>query len=133
MSYIQYTCITYMIFFSNYADLCHLLPKMQRENWFGVMGGIATQIESALTAGGSSPTCPFTPGALHISGQTFHLPQVPSFLLTLAHVSTRIMRGSRGRGGQRIWTPPTKKIIKLKLGFLSNTGTDSLENHKATK
>ena len=88
-----------MIFCSNYADLCHLLPKMQKENWLGVMGGIATQIESALIAGGSSPTCPFTPGALHISGQTFHLPEVPSILLTLAHVSTSILRGPRGSGG----------------------------------
>ena len=34
------------------------------------------------------------------------------------------------RGGQGVLTPPEKS---QNIGFLSNTGLDSLENHKATK
>ena len=66
---------------------------MEKENWFGVMGGIATQIKAALTAGGVNPTCPFTPGSLHVSGQTFHLPHIPSLLTMFATVSTRMEGG----------------------------------------
>ena len=34
--------------------------------------------------------------------------------------------------GQGVWTPRPKKNHK-NIGFLSNTGPDPLENHKATK
>ena len=40
------------------------------------------------------------------------------------------MAGSRG--GQRVRSPPPLKNHK-NIGFLSNTGTDPLKNHKATK
>ena len=42
-----------------------------------------------------------------------------------------IMRGSRG--GDRGSRPPPEKKKHKNIGFLSNTGPDPLENHKATK
>ena len=45
------------------------------------------------------------------------------------HIHVRIERGGGARGPD---PPPPWKITKH-IGFLSNTGRDSLKNHKATK
>ena len=39
------------------------------------------------------------------------------------------IRGSRGGGGQGVWTPLKNHN---NIGFLNNTGPDPLKNHKAT-
>ena len=48
-------------------------------------------------------------------------------LIKLSNIHVRIQRGG---GGQGVRTP--RKIHK-NTGFLSNTGSDPLKNHKATK
>ena len=48
-----------------------------------------------------------------------------------SYIHTRIQRG-RGQGVQTLPSPHPWKITKLQ-GSLSNTGPDTLENHKATK
>ena len=54
---------------------------------------------------------------------------VPQALPVLVLYATSSMGGSRG-GGQGIW-PPSLKNHK-NIGFLSNTGPDTLKNHKAS-
>ena len=46
-------------------------------------------------------------------------------------VRRRNMRESRGGGGQGVQPPPPLKLTKI--GFISNTGPDLLQNQKATK
>ena len=69
------------------------------------------------------------------SRQTFHCSQGsrkrrrPRFKPLASPAAYEFMGGSRG--GVGVWTPFVKS--QKNIGFLSNTGLNPLENHKATK
>ena len=44
-----------------------------------------------------------------------------------------IITWADSRGGQRVWTPPPPLKNHNNIGFLNNTGKDSLKNYKAAK
>ena len=75
------------IIFSTYDDICTVLDQMERENWGGVMGNLATQIKRMLVDSGVNPTqCPFPPQSLRIENFNIHLPEVSAALSSFAAV-----------------------------------------------
>ena len=77
------------LYSSTYNDICTLLDQMEKENWAGVMGGLATQVKKMLTTQGVDATqCPFPAQSLRIENYDLHLPEVPSVLSSFAAVSS---------------------------------------------
>ena len=61
---------------------------MEKENWAGIMGGVATQIKKMFNAQGVGSTqCPFPPQSIRLENYDLHLPEVPSVLSSFAAVS----------------------------------------------
>ena len=69
-----------------------------------------------------------TRSTLHLSGWK-DIPHFDSHCARLTRLSIFHVRGSRGRDR---WSAPSWKNHK-NIGFHSNTGSDSLKNHKTTK
>ena len=70
---------------------------------------------------------------VHVSVSIFCVCEIRTPVYERSVETARIMRGSRGGGGQGVRTPPPPPAKSKNIGFLSNTGPDPLKYHKATK